>query len=723
MSVWSWIRRTLSASWDLASTPRVMRSGLTNALHVFVLLNFAVAQPLYELLGRQTTFLVNERISLNALVLLTFGLSCVLPAAFVLLEWSISRISRKDSQLCHTLIVFVLLLLLALPIVNQTTMLPGLISITAALITTGFATWCYLRFPNASTIVTCAAPGILLFPALLLFYSSNPQVNGDSCSSQTARFDPVPIVVLVCDEFCGSSLMTPERTIDANRFPNFAALASQSSWFRNATSVNQGTEQALPAILAGRYPMLKWNPAPVDLPQNLFTVFDASNGYQSAVFEPVSVLAPSSANSSRPVSSELSRQINELANALWRVYLFHIVPSDFQKHLPLIPVEWFGLNHTHPVDVHQKRGAFRYEWGAHRDAQFQHFLETIDESPEPSLHFMHVLLPHMPWCFMPSGHRYAEDGTDWHLLEAPSRTESRNHWGDDDWEVIQAQQRYLLQVMNLDRLIGQLIARLKETGKFDRCLLIVTADHGISFRPGMSRRRADAGNQDEIVSIPLFIKRPGQSSGQINDRHVESVDILPTIADVVGLELRQPTDGWSVFDESRPDRIQKRFGGIDDPSTFDPKIVLNSGTPGDVRRRFGDSSDPLSLFRVGPMPELVGQPLTALAHSGTNKVKLEFTRFRDVRDATPDSEVPGLFEGRVLSPDPMDQPVILAVAVNGTIQAVTRPSLLKEFRDQWSALVSDTAFHEGKNEVRFFSVSGTGPAWLLSPCDTVDASK
>ena len=39
------------------------------------------------------------------------------------------------------------------------------------------------------------------------------------------------------------------------------------------------------------------------------------------------------------------------------------------------------------------------------------------------------------------------------------------------------------------------------------------------------------------MSVPLFIKLPGQTEGRIDDRNVESVDILPTIADVLGISI------------------------------------------------------------------------------------------------------------------------------------------------------------------------------------------
>ena len=95
----------------------------------------------------------------------------------------------------------------------------------------------------------------------------------------------------------------------------------------------------------------------------------------------------------------------------------------------------------------------------------------------------------------------------------------------------------------------------------EKCLLIVTADHGVSFRPGHSRRLPDADNLADIASVPLFIKLPGQKQGRVDDRNVESVDIFPTIAESLGIELSEPVDGIPVSQERRRPRKTLYYDG------------------------------------------------------------------------------------------------------------------------------------------------------------------
>ena len=60
----------------------------------------------------------------------------------------------------------------------------------------------------------------------------------------------VPIVMLVLDEFSVASIMDGRR-IDRGAFPNLARLADESTWYRNATTVADGTIHAVPAIMTG----------------------------------------------------------------------------------------------------------------------------------------------------------------------------------------------------------------------------------------------------------------------------------------------------------------------------------------------------------------------------------------------------------------------------------------------------------------------------------------
>ena len=55
-----------------------------------------------------------------------------------------------------------------------------------------------------------------------------------------------PVVVIVLDEFAAATLMRADGSLDEERYPGFAELASVSTWFRNASSQYNLTHRAVP---------------------------------------------------------------------------------------------------------------------------------------------------------------------------------------------------------------------------------------------------------------------------------------------------------------------------------------------------------------------------------------------------------------------------------------------------------------------------------------------
>ena len=162
-------------------------------------------------------------------------------------------------------------------------------------------------------------------------------------------------------------------------------------------------------------------------------------------------------------------------------------------------------------------------------------------------------------------------------------------------------------------LVGQLLDHLREIDLYDDALIVVTADHGASFDVGTHRRRAETETLDRILPVPLFVKYPGQSDGGPDDRTVETIDIVPTIADVVGAPVPWGLDGTSLVADgaSREDRQIYDHG-----ETYDVPGGPVPGVADSVARvyeRFGAGDGSLSLYDLGPAPGLVGRAAAALA--------------------------------------------------------------------------------------------------------------
>jgi Sulfatase len=123
--------------------------------------------------------------------------------------------------------------------------------------------------------------------------------------------------------------------------------------------------------------------------------------------------------------------------------------------------------------------------GGGRPARFADWLEAIDSSRRPTLYFKHVLLPHVPWEYLPDGRRYSTDPHG----NIHDSTDERSF--GDRWLLEQAYQRHLLQARYTDALLGALLDRLRDKGIYDRALVVITADNGAAGpRPAGIRRPA-----------------------------------------------------------------------------------------------------------------------------------------------------------------------------------------------------------------------------------------
>ena len=465
-----------------------------------------------------------------------------------------------------------------------------------------------------------------------------------------------PIVFVVFDALPGPMLMKPGGELDAERFPGFAELARSSTWYRNATTVHDSTVKSIPAMLDGRWPSNLRRPLVADHPVNLFTLLRGS--YRIWADEEGTQLCP------RTVCKQ------ERARLL---YLLH----------------------------------------GRREQRFAAALSRLGSASEdkrPQLWFVHVLLPHEPLRFLPSGKVY-EGGSD------PEPGLDGNESFDNEFLTRQAEQRHLLQLRYTDTLLQRLIARLRAAGLWDKALVVVTADHGMSFRvkesPAEPYRPGDIGwrrdmtrqNAHDVAFVPLFVKKPGQDTGSVDAGWVRTLDILPTILREARMGKIPPAVAGHVLGDGRAAAeelqvVTNRRGLLE----LDPAVLARrrTATIAERARRFGTGGDVDRLFAIGPNRELIGRSIASLAGARRLKARLwGARRFLDV-DLTA-RRVPSNVIGWLDDPGPPGRP--LAVSLNGRVAAVGRSfkptgSLGLEF----SLLIPESAFRQGRNAVRVYAL-------------------
>ncbi len=199
--------------------------------------------------------------------------------------------------------------------------------------------------------------------------------------------------------------------------------------------------------------------------------------------------------------------------------------------------------------------------------------------------------------------------------------------------------------------------------------------------------------------MPLFVKRPGQRAGTVDDTHVRTLDIVPTIADVLGIEVPWEIEGNSAFEAGHSDQVD--FLTARGRAQADVRALARQRGR-TVRRKtalFGAGQ-----LDLGPNQALRGRRVAGLRVSPAGDRGSIDAEIADLLRSLPaDSDVvPAQVMGSISGPGAKaDRP--LALALNGRIASVTR-TYREGSTVRYSAMAPETALRPGRNEVELFWV-------------------
>lgn len=501
---------------------------------------------------------------------------------------------------------------------------------------------------------------------------------------------PAPVMMIVLDEFPLVSLLDRRNRIDPAQFPNLARLSGDATWYRNESSVAPSTPEAVPAILTGAYPTdPDALPDSNEYPDNLFTLLGAT--YHENVWEGVTRLCPTTVCPQQGGGSgggTLGGLLDD-ATDVW------------QRHVSLDRSEGqvtFQVRQSNP----------------NAPLTIADFVDSMGGSgAQPRLDFLHVLYPHQPWFHTPSGAVY----------DAPFVAEgldSSYRWRDQ--QVADAgRQRHLLQLQHADAMVGRILDRMEELGTYDESLIVLTADHGVSFMAGNPIRGVSSQNYHQIMWTPFLVKAPRQTEGAVDDRPLSAVDVLPTIADHLDVDIPWDVDGQSALsDEPRADGARRFFEwSLNALQPTDGPYVEVDGPTG-FRRMLDDAPagegprDDLRFYRFGTWGRLVGRHLDEFtvergaAHSGRLDRSVAY---RDVDRRS--GEVPAYVSGTVRTAEADISAV--AVVVNGAVAGWSTLHAGAVGSPEWYTMVPEWFLVDGANQISLYALSGTPADPVLSP--------
>jgi hypothetical protein len=324
-----------------------------------------------------------------------------------------------------------------------------------------------------------------------------------------------PIFVFVFDELAGDALLDASGTIDAQRFPNFAALASRGTVYTNANANFFNTHFAVPALAEG-----------------------------------LSTVAPLRAYSQfREAELALGEGCTSVYYCKGASYLGDEHSFDIFKHMMLstaaefVPAPWSLVAEWPLRSASQAVGvplATVDPDGIHlfTEAHIELFLDELDsEDPHGSIYLVHTLSSHYPYVRDAEGglrERVVTRGDDGFLREAGFRLtsgESSEGTPPDEGPIYSA---YLDQITYADQLLGLILEQLDARGLLDEAIIVATADHGM--RPEFVGGTTPATIDSWVTRVPLIISAPGQTA-TVTAAPIQHAGLPVTIAELAGVPL------------------------------------------------------------------------------------------------------------------------------------------------------------------------------------------
>jgi hypothetical protein len=668
-------------------------------LNLAVLWTFAVAQPLFDLLKDNPEFFAARGSSGFDIVSFSVLLVALPPLILLGIELLIGLAGPEARRIAHAVLLGGLVVLIAAQALKKAIDASDTVLIVLAVVIGAAVALLWTRAEPVRSFLNILSPVPLVF--LLLFLLSG-QIQELAFPSEAKALSVggvsrAPIVVVLLDELPSNTLVDQNDRLDTKRYPGFAELAKNATWFRNAYTVYDSTERAQPAIMDGNLPEKDKQPISSDHPNSIFTIFAKS--HRLNVDEEATSVCPRDLCKSQLGEEAYPKRMSSMAEDLGLVWLHVVSPPDIENDLTSVSENWgnFGGGDQTEVEAPSSASAVntRANLNRGRAARFQEWMQQIVPGHRPALNFKHTLMPHVPWQYLPSGRMYRRQPND----AVPALS---NQAYQDQGQLDVLLQRHFLQTGFADYELQQLWKRLKSEGLWDKSLIVVAADHGVAFPQARERRRLSPKTAREIAPIPLFIKAPDQRTAKVNGSWVSTIDILPTVLDILNVDPKVHMDGNSAYSETVKNRKTLRF---EIRNTFQTLKIPAARFERDRaaiiarnHRLFGSGADgPHRIYEIGPHPELIGQPASAAGPP----LSVDFPEASEYENVDPASGlVPTHIVATVNGPD--KHPRDIAVAVNGTIQAVgnTFKLAVGSSGELVSVMVPESAFHKGKNTVQ-----------------------
>lgn len=343
--------------------------------------------------------------------------------------------------------------------------------------------------------------------------------------------------------------------------PFLDSLAKESVVFRQAIAAGSPTYYSVPAILASRYPLALGRDV-LGLGQDeptLATVLKAS-GYATGAFvagnpyiarrfgydrgfdvfrdflEEETAAASSESMEGRKGrwASRLNRKLQKIRPALGPVgSVYDELYFRYCQRVAPVPDSLDGLRRFPAADEVVDEAL---SW-----------LDRVDKSP--FFLWLHLMDPHAP--YYPKQEALA-------LMEESSITPYQARYLNSYWNRADLKTRRLRSRRNqiialydagirwVDAQMARMIEALRNKGRWNDCILALTADHGEEFLDHGGRFHPPSGLMEELIHVPLLLRTPGHE-GKNQEGPFSLIQLAPTLLDAADAPIPEEFRGRSYL--------------------------------------------------------------------------------------------------------------------------------------------------------------------------------